>query len=395
MKSIVFVLGACLHNRGAEAIIRGFSDIVRREAPEIRLTVSSTEREFSPSMQLPFVDGYVRRNRFYKKTTLSYAVYCFFRKIMRNDMIASRWLAGGLLRACKKASLVVVVGADHYDKQYGTRHKMYTLNQQIRQATKGNMLLLACSLDKNEIDDEVRRDFCVFDAITARDMVTYEGLLNEDLSPPIYYFPDTAFAMQPESTPYPDGFEEQNTVGVNISPLIAEDKYGGGEDLVFSNYIHLIQRILDTTDHQIMLLPHVMNGQDVSLLKRLYEYFKQNPRILLMGNETLNAAELKYLIAGCCFYIGARTHSTIAAYSSHVPTLVLGYSVKSIGIARDLFGKEDGYVVSVQNLSSDTQLADAFSSLYSMRDGVKRHLQETMPTYIGKTSGIKQLIDSL
>jgi polysaccharide pyruvyl transferase WcaK-like protein len=72
--------------------------------------------------------------------------------------------------------------------------------------------------------------------------------------------------------------------------------------------------------------------------------------------EDCNCRELKHIISRCRFFIGARTHVTIAAYSSCVPTLVLGYSVKSRGIARDLFGTEVGYVLPVQKLTDSYEL---------------------------------------
>ena len=61
-----------------------------------------------------------------------------------------------------------------------------------------------------------------------------------------------------------------------------------------------------------------------------------------------NCMEIKGIISKCRFFIGARTHSTIAAYSTCVPTLAVGYSIKARGIARDIFGTEDNYVVPVQ-----------------------------------------------
>ena len=73
--------------------------------------------------------------------------------------------------------------------------------------------------------------------------------------------------------------------------------------------------------------------------------------------------ELKGYIARCRFFIGARTHSTIAAYSSGVPTLVLGYSVKSKGIAKDLFGTYENYVLTVQQLKEYSELGRAFKSI--------------------------------
>jgi polysaccharide pyruvyl transferase WcaK-like protein len=61
--------------------------------------------------------------------------------------------------------------------------------------------------------------------------------------------------------------------------------------------------------------------------------------------------------------VGARTHSTIAAYSSGVKTLVIGYSVKSRGIAKDLFGDYEGYVLPVQELSSPDALVEAYKRM--------------------------------
>lgn len=55
----------------------------------------------------------------------------------------------------------------------------------------------------------------------------------------------------------------------------------------------------------------------------------------------LSAAELKWLIGQCAVFAGARTHSTIAALSSGVPTLSLSYSVKAIGINQDIFGHQE------------------------------------------------------
>ena len=58
--------------------------------------------------------------------------------------------------------------------------------------------------------------------------------------------------------------------------------------------------------------------------------------------------------------MGARTHSTIAAYSSDVPTLVIGYSVKSRGIATDLFGSYENYCLPVQELSEPEALIKGY-----------------------------------
>ena len=57
--------------------------------------------------------------------------------------------------------------------------------------------------------------------------------------------------------------------------------------------------------------------------------------------DSPNCRQQKYIISQCAYFIGASTPSTIAAYSTGVPTLVVGYSVKAKGIAKDLFGTYD------------------------------------------------------
>ena len=72
------------------------------------------------------------------------------------------------------------------------------------------------------------------------------------------------------------------------------------------------------------------------------------------------AALLKGYISKCSFFVGARTHSTIAAYSTGVPTLVIGYSVKSRGIATDLFGAYENYVIPVQDICDPQALIRSY-----------------------------------
>lgn len=94
-------------------------------------------------------------------------------------------------------------------------------------------------------------------------------------------------------------------------------------------------------------------------------------------------------------FIGARTHSTIAAYSHCVPTLVLGYSVKSRRIAKDLFGTEENYVLPVQKLVNTDELVNGFKWLLSNESTIKQHLLDIMPEYIKKAYRAKESFESL
>ena len=111
--------------------------------------------------------------------------------------------------------------------------------------------------------------------------------------------------------------------------------------------------------------------------------------------EDGNCMQLKGFISRCRFFIGARTHATIAAYSTGVPTLVLGYSVKSRGIARDLFGTDENYVVPVQTLTRPNQIQQAFCWLEEHEEEIRARLEQRMPDYIQAACALKEAINTI
>ncbi len=82
--------------------------------------------------------------------------------------------------------------------------------------------------------------------------------------------------------------------------------------------------------------------------------------------------------------IAARTHASIAGYSTGVPTLVVGYSVKAVGIASDLFGIAINYVLPVNALSREEELTEAFSWLM-------KHYSQHLNNYIAGLNLIDEL----
>ena len=191
----------------------------------------------------------------------------------------------------------------------------------------------ACSIDSEAITPEIREDLAEYDLITAREQITYQIL--KEINPNTVRVADPAFLLERIDLPLPEGFQEGNTVGINVSPLIM--KYGEGS-LILDNYRLLIRFILSETEMNVCLIPHVVwpYNNDLEPINILYHEFGDSERVSKIVDG--NCCELKGYIARCRFFVGARTHATIAAYSTCVPTLVVGYSVKSRGIARDLFG---------------------------------------------------------
>lgn len=276
------------------------------------------------------------------------------------------------------------VGGDIYC--YEDYRKFILLHRMIEK--RGcKSVLLGCSLDdKLFADPEFVEDLKRYTYISARESLTYEmlqkaGLTNVGLNP------DSAFTLEKELLPLTEGFEEGNTVGINLSPLVVRKESKPG--IVMENFVRLIRFILDTTDCAVALIPHVVwqDNDDRTVLKQLYDEVNCPGRVVLI--EDHNCMQLKGFISRCRLFIGARTHATIAAYSTLVPTLVLGYSVKSRGIATDLFGTDEHYVLPVQQLCTADAMTDAFQWLMEHEQEIKSHLAAEMPEYTQRAREIK------
>lgn len=253
-------------------------------------------------------------------------------------------------------------------------------------------VLWGCSVEPRLLaQPQIQKDLSSYDLITVRESLSYEALRKVNSNTVLVS--DPAFTLDRVDLPLPDGWIEGNMIGINASPLILENAKNG--QIAFEAYKELIANILNMTDCGVVLIPHVVwrNNDDRVPLTKLYQKFKDSGRVVLLGD--FNCMELKGYISRCRMFVGARTHATIAAYSTCVPTLVLGYSVKSKGIAKDIFGTDKNYVLPVQTLQSPFELADGFSWLYANEKEIRKHLKAIMPEYILKAYAAREAVRKL
>lgn len=170
-------------------------------------------------------------------------------------------------------------------------------------------------------------------------------------------------------------------------------QYGTQDSLILENYEKLISFILEETDMNVCLIPHVVweYNDDRVPCRFLYNKFKDTNRVSMI--EDGNCKQLKGYIARCRFFVGARTHATIAAYSSFVPTLVVGYSVKSRGIAQDLFGTDKNYVLPVQQFKSPDDLINNFRWIMEHEQEQTDKLRQIMPEYKQKATKAQRVLE--
>lgn len=325
----------------------------------------------------------------YQRKSIKWFLSAIQTKITGKIDLAVKFQRTKLLSEILDGDIFLSIGGDNYC--YPGTDVLAAINRNIKK--KGAKIVLwGCSVEPTLLDQqEITEDIKSFDLITARESISYEAL--SMINPNTVQVVDPAFTLQTEMLPLPNNWREGNMIGINASPLIL--KCGMNSDTVYLAYKILIQEILNTTDCGVALIPHVVceKNNDLALLEQLYNEFKDSDRVILIGDHS--CTELKGYIARCRFFVGARTHATIAAYSSCVPTLVLGYSVKSRGIAKDLFGTDENYVLPVQSLCNADELAKHFRWIMEHEDEIREHLIKTLPAYISKAYLGKKALEKM
>ena len=287
----------------------------------------------------------------------------------------------------KRYKLALSIGGDNYCY----KGMIYVLNEQCKAIDhfKIPRILWGCSFDEQLIDKKVVEELKGYKAIFVRESLSLNILKNIGIEENVYLYPDPAFTLSVQSMGFKNkDFTQKGVIGINISPLMGRYTQ---KELLDDNFNKLIKYILENTDKNIALIPHVTQegNSDLEYMMDFYERFKCDRVELIDGHY--NCMQLKSLISQCEMFIGCRTHATIAAYSTCVPTLVVGYSNKSIGIARDIFGTEEGYIISVNDIKRDEELLERYKIFSRNLSEEKILLKKVMPAYCNraKEGGIK------
>lgn len=383
IKMIVLYYHGGSANHGCEAIVRSTQKMLRK-----RLTLFSSciEEEYRYNID-QIVDVYEDKYKPVKVGTIKYLYCAIYSKLYHNDYNFIKYGHKEFLSKVLSGDICVSIGGDNYC--YAGVDKLSYYNRMIHE--KGaKTVLWGCSIDPSVLTESVIEDLKCYDLITVRESLSYDGLKHVGISDNVLLCPDPAFQLERIECSLPLGFTEKSTIGINVSPLVAD--YGS---MVMENYEELIRYILEKTDYKIILIPHVVKieSDDRQTLKFFLEKFRKTHRIALV--EDHNCMELKAIISKCRMFIGARTHATIAAYSSHVPTLVAGYSIKARGIAKDIFGTEEHYVIPVQSFTSKSDLTNAFIWLCEHESEIREYLERVMPEYSAKALNAAEAVKRL
>ena len=356
-------------NHGCEALVRSISHMLGEKDTLLLSDAPEEEAKYGIADSIE-----VRPSMSKTRPTVQDFFFSYLQLKIRHDYFYMDVLPyKPALKGLRSEDVLVSIGGDIFCYE---NYRKYNLLHQYALKQVKHSILIGCSIEPDSLTDHaLLKDLETFEFISARELITYNALKNAGLKN-VSYCPDTAFSLPAAETALPEHFIPQNTVGINISPLVLNKS--ADAELILENLRLVVRDVLSSSSASVAFVPHVVweNNDDRIPLQKLYQEFQGTGRVCLIEDQ--DARKLKWIISQCSYFIGARTHATIAAYSTGVPTLALGYSVKSRGIARDLFGTEEHYVLPYQDITSSDMLLKNFHWLI-------RHTEETKKTLMEKT----------
>lgn len=375
------------NNRGCEAIIRGTVQVLSGAfgADTLFTVASFGEQEDFKRQQNGEADPRVSHfliRKSDRKLSAEYLKSWLNRKLK----IPLDWSLYELPQEETEFAAALEVGGDNYSLDYSLPMPFLRLDRKILE--RGLPLVhwgssIGPFSSNPDIERKMAEHLKKFTVIYVRETRSRKYLESLGLRN-LVQVADPAFLMEPVEVP---GLELPGSfIGLNFSRHTAKRGAGGELDSWTAICADVVERVSDRTGMPVVLIPHVYSfgdkgrfaSQDRQFMREVLERVRGGRDVSLLSPD-LGAAQVKWVISKSQVFAGARTHSTIAAISTCVPTISLAYSMKAFGINEDVFGSLD-YCIDVKKMGENPdELPTRIARVLEERSAVAARLNSVVP----------------
>lgn len=380
MSKILLVGHSGSFNKGCEALVRSTIDIVQRHLHPESISLMSDDPlsdmkaiakdlpQLSIHNALPEMGG-----KFTPSWILERIESRIIRRLYHGLPSYATWLNRGLY---KDIDIVISIGGDTFSDDYEGPSAYFGELDLARRNGAFTMIWAASIGPFKKLEQHWATRLKQIDLITVREKNTLHYLQSLGVKDNVKAVSDPAFLLEkyPEGTPTLP--QQKTIIGLGMSAIVAE--YGSDHNFYIDAFVQFSQFLLQDNGYHIILIPHVVSSEnnDLNVCETLAKKL-ENPTNVQIISPELNTCQMKYVISQCQYFIGARTHSTIAALSSYIPTLSIGYSAKAIGINQDIFGNTD-YVLPIKDISFENLVAK-FNTMVEKNQEIIETLKKRIP----------------
>jgi len=283
---------------------------------------------------------------------------------------------------------VLSVGGDNYSLDYRLPSLLMGIDRLAMKLNKP-VFIWGASVGPFEVEPDfvpvIRKHLADMSLIFARESITYNYLTKTLKLSNVTQMADPAFTLKKEYVDTASFWPQESkngVVGLNVSPLIERYKKNG-QDLRIET-IQFIRNVV-SKGYSVLLVPHVIpldsskKNNDAVYMDNILSEVKDLADSVTIMPAHFNASQIKQVVSQLRYFIGARTHATIAALSSGTPTLSIAYSVKAKGINKDLLG-DMPVILPTPELTS-VSLMTGLEYLINNEELIKSSLQERLPQW--------------
>lgn len=180
------------------------------------------------------------------------------------------------------------------------------------------------------------------DLICCREQRSIDYLASIGIRNNVCFLPDPAFYVKGEDSR--DVWDDSEYLGVNLSPLSLREVSGRQTDADVARFAQVIQEMMDNTGLPAMLIPHVISpdpgDNDLLFLKKIAGVMDSAHAARTEVVEPTGFLDAKRYLRRCRLVVAARMHCAVNAMCEGVPTILLSYSQKAIGMCDFIYGSD-------------------------------------------------------
>lgn len=247
-------------------------------------------------------------------------------------------------------------------------------------------------------------------AILCREDVTMAYLRSLGLNN-IMFFLDPAFLVELSDVEWFSKKENENDVernavpinkpiGINLSPLSLNELYQGGNESQIGRMAELLERIRHEFGRDILLVPHVIssnpNDNDAEFMEKILDTLKDAEKEhYRLADYSGGFLGIKKQLRNCEIVVSARMHCAINAIHENIPTILLSYSQKSIGMCKYVYGSDE-WVVDIRKADDELlpKMREMFTKYKDTQLELKRRNNEIKHSLCENVEAVKLKIFS-
>ena len=368
-----------LYNYGCEAIVRGTESILREKWPNAVIKYASLRPE-SDKMMLKGTQIEILPRKLYGK----YSGRNFIRKLF-SVMGIYLPISTEDVSFIDDCDVVLSIGGDLYTLRPSGSfdHKLISFGRVVLKKGK-KFVIWGASIGPFDKNPQAEKSFSKFlsevSLITSREPESTDYIKRLGIENNVASCADPAFATLAEGRT--DRLNNTSLrIGINLSPLSLKFLNNSNKpQLIMASQVSLIERIVKELKSEVTLIPHVVcdfnkDDDDFRYLKEIKAMLPKNisRRVMVLPGD-LGFLGTKSEILRCNFVIAARMHCAINAIASCVPTILISYSKKSIGMAKYVYGDSE-WAVQIEDMNTD-RCFEVIRKMVEQENVIRDHLRK-------------------